>query len=277
MIIGGDRRDRARDQRRGQVARGHHETDHRRPTNRRPPRRSRSPGLRRTQMDDYDVIIIGTGAGGGTLARHLAPSGQADPAARARRLAPARARELVGPGPSSSTTATSRRTPGTTTRASRSSPVSTTSSAARRSCTAPRSTGCGRRTSASSSHHDGISPAWPISLRRARALLHEGRAALPGTRRPRRGPDRAAGERAVPAPGGVARAADPAARRRPRGRRLPPVPRALRDPARRGEPALQHLHPLRDLRRLPVPRPREVRRRGARRAPGARASRTSRC
>ncbi|MGH3139616.1 MAG: GMC oxidoreductase, partial [Gaiellales bacterium] len=26
--------------------------------------------------DDYDVIIIGTGAGGGTLARHLAPSGQ---------------------------------------------------------------------------------------------------------------------------------------------------------------------------------------------------------
>ena len=24
----------------------------------------------------YDVIIIGTGAGGGTLARHLAPSGK---------------------------------------------------------------------------------------------------------------------------------------------------------------------------------------------------------
>src|SRR4029453_8345542 len=27
-------------------------------------------------MSDYDVIIIGTGAGGGTLARHLAPSGK---------------------------------------------------------------------------------------------------------------------------------------------------------------------------------------------------------
>jgi choline dehydrogenase-like flavoprotein len=27
-------------------------------------------------MDDYDVIIIGSGAGGGTLARHLAPSGK---------------------------------------------------------------------------------------------------------------------------------------------------------------------------------------------------------
>ena len=48
-------------------------------------------------MDAYDVIIIGTGAGGGTLARHLAPSGQADPAARARRLAAARARRTGRP------------------------------------------------------------------------------------------------------------------------------------------------------------------------------------
>ena len=27
-------------------------------------------------MDDYDVIIVGTGAGGGTLARSLAPTGK---------------------------------------------------------------------------------------------------------------------------------------------------------------------------------------------------------
>ena len=27
-------------------------------------------------MSDYDVVIVGTGAGGGTLARHLAPSGK---------------------------------------------------------------------------------------------------------------------------------------------------------------------------------------------------------
>ena len=27
-------------------------------------------------MDSYDVVIVGTGAGGGTLARHLAPSGK---------------------------------------------------------------------------------------------------------------------------------------------------------------------------------------------------------
>ena len=48
-------------------------------------------------MSAYDVIIIGTGAGGGTLAHRLAPVGQADPAARARRLAAARAAELVAP------------------------------------------------------------------------------------------------------------------------------------------------------------------------------------
>ena len=35
-------------------------------------------------MDAYDVIIIGTGAGGGTLAHHLAPVGQEDPSSRAR-------------------------------------------------------------------------------------------------------------------------------------------------------------------------------------------------
>jgi hypothetical protein len=45
-------------------------------------------------MDRYDVIVAGTGAGGGTLARHLAPSGEADPPARAGPLAAARAREL---------------------------------------------------------------------------------------------------------------------------------------------------------------------------------------
>ena len=33
---------------------------------------------------DHDIIIIGTGAGGGTLARHLAPFGSSDPVARAR-------------------------------------------------------------------------------------------------------------------------------------------------------------------------------------------------
>ena len=114
-------------------------------------------------------------------------------------------------------------------------------------------------------------------LRRARAVLHAGRAALPGARRSRRRPDRAAGERAVSVPGGLARAAHPAALGRPRGGRLSPVPRAVRHQAERGEHAVQHVHPLRDLRRLPLPRAREVRRRGARRAARARAPERRRC
>ncbi len=76
-------------------------------------------------------------------------------------------------------------------------------------------------------------------LRRVRALLHAGRAALPGARRARRGPDRAARERALPAPAGQPRAAHAAALRRPRGRRAAPVPRALRRAARRDRPAEQ--------------------------------------
>ena len=36
----------------------------------------RRPAPEEASMDSYDVIIIGTGAGGGTLARHLAPSGK---------------------------------------------------------------------------------------------------------------------------------------------------------------------------------------------------------
>ena len=52
-------------------------------------------------------------------------------------------------------------------------------------------------------HHDGISPAWPISYDEMEPYYTRGRAALPGARRARRGPDRAAGERALPVPGRV--------------------------------------------------------------------------
>ena len=46
-------------------------------------------------MDSYDVIIIGTGAGGGTLARHLAPSGKRSSCSSAATGCRA-SRELVG-------------------------------------------------------------------------------------------------------------------------------------------------------------------------------------
>ena len=46
-------------------------------------------------------------------------------------------------------------------------------------------------------HHGGISPAWPIALRRPRAVLHPGRAPLPRARPARRGPDGGSGQRRI--------------------------------------------------------------------------------
>src|SRR5205814_5311221 len=64
-------------------------------------------------------------------------------------------------------------------------------------------------------------------LRRARALLLSGGAVVRGSRRARRGPDRTVRKLAVPVPRGLARAPDPAALGRPRGRRVPAVPRSV--------------------------------------------------
>ena len=121
-------------------------------------------------------------------------------------------------------------------------------------------------------HHDGISPAWPISYdelepyyTQAEQLyqVHGARGEDPTE------PD-ASGDYPHPAVSHeprIQQLSDDLA-----ARRLPPVPCAVRDPARRVEPALQHLRALRQLRRLPLRPPRQVRRRGDRRAPGARAS-----
>ena len=101
-------------------------------------------------MNHYDVIVIGSGAGGGTLVHRLAPSGKQVLLLERGDWLPREPQQLVGAPTCSSTTATSRPTPGTTRTTSRSSRRSTTSSAAPPSSTAPRSTGCARRTSASS-------------------------------------------------------------------------------------------------------------------------------
>ncbi len=221
--------------------------------------------------EHYDVIVIGSGAGGGTLARQLAPSGKRHPAAGARRLAPARAGRTGWRTRSSSTTATSRRTPGTTATESRSSRRSTTSSAAPPSSTARRSTACARRTSAScatttASRPRGRSPTTSSSrtthARSSSTSVHGAR-----------GEDPTEAPASAPYP-------YPAVSHEPRIQQLsddlaaeglPPVPRALRGDARRGRPAVQRLRALPELRRLPVRGAREVRRRGARRATGARA------
>ena len=93
-------------------------------------------------------------------------------------------------------------------------------------------------------HRDGLSPSWPISYERDGAVLHAGRAALPGARRARRGPDRAAASAPYPFPAvshepRIQQLSDDLA-----SRRAAPVPRPVRDPPRRGQHAVQPLRAL---------------------------------
>ena len=146
-----------------------------------------------------------------------APAGahrQAHPAARARRLPAALARPTGTPRRCSSTAVYQahgdlvRRG-----RRGRSIPACTISSAATPRSTAPRCSACASAISASVRHKDGVSPAWPLEIRRLRAVLRRGRAPVPRARPARRGPERAAGRaRPYPVPAGVARAAHPGAR-----------------------------------------------------------------
>ena len=107
-------------------------------------------GVRRSSMaEHYDVIIVGTGAGGGTLAHTLAPSGKRILLLGAGRLPPAGEGELGARVCLHQGSLHLARLVEGQGRPGAPATVSTTTSAARRSSTAPRSTGCGRVTSAS--------------------------------------------------------------------------------------------------------------------------------
>jgi choline dehydrogenase-like flavoprotein len=54
-------------------------------------------------------------------------------------------------------------------------------------------------------HFGGTSPAWPIDYQDLEPYYTPGRASVPRTRPPRRGPDRGRGQRAVPVSAGAAR------------------------------------------------------------------------
>ena len=181
---------------------------------------------------NYDVIIIGSGAGGGTLARHLAPSGKSIlilerggwlpreqenwDAERSLRQEPLRpqgdvVRQERQGLPAGGALLGRRR-----------------DQAVRRRAVPPAQRGF-RRAQALRRHLAGLADL----LRRDGAVLHQGRADVPGPWRARRGPDRAAGQRAVSVPGRLARAAHPAAARRSRAGWLSSVPRPMRHHAQR--------------------------------------------
>ena len=178
--------------------------------------------------DHYDVIIIGTGAGGGTLAHRLAPAGK-------RVLLLERGDYLPRERDNWDSTrglrrgaSTARRSSGTTGTATSSRPRSTTTSAATPSSTARRCSGCGPRTSASSattagSRRPGRSTTPTSSRTTPRPSTSTGSTAGTARTRPRA---RRAPTYAVPA--GRARAADPAAVRRPGEAGPAPVPPADR-------------------------------------------------
>jgi Choline dehydrogenase and related flavoproteins len=224
--------------------------------------------------EHYDVIVIGTGAGGGTLARHLAPSGKrilllergdwlprepanwstVDVFVDGRYISPdswydpkgksffqPQVHYFVGGATKLYGAALYRM----------------------------RAEDFGELR-----HHDGLSPAWPISYQdmepyyTAAETMYQVHGA--------RGEDPTDPPASAPYP-------YPAVSHEPRIQQLSDdlaaagFTRSTRRAAsgQRGEPAVQHLRALRGLRRLPVPAARQVRRRGARRPPRPRARPTS--
>ena len=93
-------------------------------------------------------------------------------------------------------------------------------------------------------HVSGISPAWPLSYDDFEPWYSKAEQLYQVHGNGGRGPDRGPPQRALPLARRLARAQDPGDVRRPRQGRLPPVPRAVRDHAGRGRPAKEHLHPL---------------------------------
>ncbi len=137
--------------------------------------------------------------------------GQAHPAPRARRLAPARAPELgcrrrVHRQPLHLRGHLVRRGHGEGLPAAGALLRRWRDQALRRGALPPARGGL-RRAAPSRRRLSGVADL----VRRDGALLHAGRGALPSARRTRRGPDRAAGQRALSVPGRLTRAAHPAA------------------------------------------------------------------
>ena len=214
-------------------------------------------------QDHYDVIIIGSGAGGGTLAWKLAPSGKRILLLERGDYLPARARQLGYPGgvPAwqvhDDREVDRRQRQGVHARAEllrrgqhqvlRRRAVSASPARLRRDHAPRRPV-----------------PRVAAGLRGSRAVVRRGRGALRRARQSRRGHDRRAAQRRVPVPAGEARAANPAAQRRPGepgpAPVAPPDRRDARSGRRREHGAHQPVHPLRPGRRVPVPRQRQGRR-----------------
>ena len=118
-------------------------------------------------------------------------------------------------------------------------------------------------------HHDGISPAWPISYDEMEPYYTKAEQIYQVHGAHGEDPTEGPASAPYPLPGGLARAAHPEARRRSGEGGLSSFPCALRHHAQRAKQAVQRLHSLQGLRRLPVSRACQIGCRGVGRAPGA--------
>ena len=226
------------------------------------------------ELDHYDVVIIGSGAGGGTLAWKLAPSGK-------RILLLERGPYLPRERDNWETSAVFVR--------------------AKYHCTEEWLDEDGNEFSPEQNyyvggntkfygaalfrlrpedfgviqHHGGLSPAWPLSYQDFEPYLRRGRASLPRARGGRRGSHRGPTQQRVPLSGRAARTPHPGAARRPGEAGAPPLASAARGDARPGRARRTHprqrLHPLQPSGRVPLPGQRQGGRPGRLRRPGARA------
>ena len=178
-------------------------------------------------MDDYDVIIVGSGAGGGTLARHLAPSGKRILLLERGDWLPREPANWLAQDVFVENKYISPDTwydgDGKAFQPQVHYFVGGATKLYGAALYRLRAGDFGELR-----HHDGISPAWPISYDELEPYysLAEQLYEVHGARGedPTEGPASAP----YPFPAVVARAAHPAAPRRSRGGRLPAVPRAVR-------------------------------------------------
>ena len=119
-------------------------------------------------------------------------------------------------------------------------------------------------------HVDGVSPAWPVTYDDFEPFYTKAEWLYQVHGNHGEDPTEGAWSKQYPWPAVSHEPRIQQLVRRPGEGGLPPVPRAVRDPLRRSRPSEEHVHPVHVVRRLPVPRAREVRRRDDRGAPDPR-------
>ena len=143
-------------------------------------------------QDHFDIIIIGSGAGGGTMAHALSAAGARILILERGDFVPRRRRRTGIRKRSGSTSAIARRSAGSTSAARSSCRTRTTASAATRSSGAACSIVCAARISRRVEHADGVSPAWPIDYDTLEPFYDQRRTPVPRAWTAGRRSDRAA-------------------------------------------------------------------------------------